>query len=131
MRCSIFTPHKGIFEQEVSLVEAEDSTGVFQILENHCDFFAHLEPGVLRCMIQKGEWRQFAVQGGILLVRKGDVSVALRDAIAGDSLRDVERKVKQHFARQIEEESRTRSALARMRVTIMRNALEFEKVEEL
>ena len=131
MKMEAFTPHQSLVDEEVSLVEAEDSTGTFQILEGHCDFFAHLEASVLRCRSNQGNWRNFAVEGGILVVKDGDVRVALRDGVEGSSLEEVERRVEEHYGKQREEEIRTRSALARVRIALMKSALDLEKATEL
>ena len=130
MRLEVFTPHARLLEEEVDLVEAEDHSGSFEVLEGHCDFFTHLGPGVLSCRSTSGAWRHFAVEGGVFVVRDSDVLVALRDGVEGASLEDVEIKAAHHYGEQKQEEVKTSTALAKMRIAIMKHAMDFDRAVE-
>src|SRR5215469_16422651 len=80
---------------DVAAVRAEDESGSFGILPGHADLLTALVPSVVRWRTTDGAAYFCGVRGGVFTVSAGrNVSVACREGIVGDSLEDLEGKVR-------------------------------------
>lgn len=100
-------------EDEVGGVAAEADDGAFAVKPRHVDFVTTLAPGILSYG-SGGEERLLAVDRGVLVKCGPEVRVAVRDAVRGDSLEDLERTVREHLEVLGEHEEAAASALARL-----------------
>ena len=77
-RFRIVTPLK-ITEKDIQHIRLRDSTGYFGIMKGHTDFLTVLEPSLCYYEDAGGEEVFLAVDGGILGVRGGIVSLTSRE----------------------------------------------------
>ncbi len=85
----IITPSRQIAHGRVVAVQAADASGQFGIWPGHEDFLTILIPCVLRYRGDDGRESFAAVDGGLLLLEDGRISVATRDAVVAEHLEDV------------------------------------------
>lgn len=83
------TPEGVVFAGEVDGLIAPGVDGYFGLLPNHAPIVAELGIGDLRAR-QGTKWQHFAVSGGILHLREGEVTV-IGDAVERATDIDVER----------------------------------------
>ncbi|WP_157966380.1 F0F1 ATP synthase subunit epsilon [Oceanibium sediminis] len=133
MRLRVITPARTCIDRKVAVLRAEAPDGEFGLLPRHGDFVTQLVPGILSYAAADGARGEaihhVAVNSGALMKFGGDVTVAVRGAIAGDRLEDLRRQLDSDFRRQDEEERGARSALARLEASMERHLRELERVE--
>lgn len=122
MKLRIVTPLDVVVDQDrVTAVRAEDATGSFGILSGHADFLTSLAITVVRWTGSDGRRRYCAVRGGVLSVAAGhDVSVATREAIAGDDLATLDQTVLARFHADVETEREEHFESARLQLSAIR-----------
>jgi F-type H+-transporting ATPase subunit epsilon len=107
-------------------LRADDATGNFGILPTHADFLAALRPSVVSWRREDGTPGYCAVHGGVLSVSAGTlISIASRDAVAGDDLERLEGEVVRRFERARDEEAAARAATARLQFEAIRQMLAY------
>lgn len=124
----IFTPGQAIVDEEIFSLIAEDRSGYFGIEAGHINFLTVLTPTVLRYKNRNREVRFIAVNGGILKVESGSVTIAAREAVAGEDMAHLEEVLSSEMAKEESDEKMTRVSLERIGIMIMRNFLSFERV---
>lgn len=83
-------------EAQVQAIRAEDASGHFGLRPGHADFLTVLPVSVLSwrsAAAAPDDWRHCALRGGVLTVQAGQVRVATREAILGQSLAQLEAQV--------------------------------------
>ena len=75
---NIVTP-SGIMEREIQTLRLADETGFFGILKGHTDFLTVLQPSLGYYIDTEGKETFLAVDGGILTIRKGAVTLTTRE----------------------------------------------------
>ena len=93
----IITPSGGVLKTVDSL-RAEDSSGSFGMLARHTDLLTVLRPCIL-IYTKSGREGYVAVDGGILRVEKGAVTVASREAVEGEKLSALKQTIESDFAK--------------------------------
>ena len=122
MKLHIVTPLDVVVDQDdVTAVRAEDATGSFGILSGHADFLTSLAITVVRWTGSGGRRGYCAVRGGVLSVAAGhDVSVATREAVAGDDLATLDQTVLARFHADIEIEREEHFESTRLQLSAIR-----------
>ena len=122
MRLTVSTPLAVIADSEgVAHVRAEDETGAFGILPGHADFLTSLSLSVVSWRDLKGDEHHLAVRGGMLEVRDGNlITIATREAIAGDDLKWLQTEVLTTFRRRTDEEKKSRTDAQRLYLAAIR-----------
>lgn len=122
MRLTVSTPLAVIADSEgVAHVRAEDETGAFGILPGHADFLTSLSLSVVSWRDLKGHEHHLAVRGGMLEVRDGNlITIATREAIAGDDLKWLQTEVLTTFRRRTDEEKKSRTDAQRLYLAAIR-----------
>lgn len=82
----IMKPDGCLLRTDVRSVRAVDATGSFGLLPGHEDFCTALVPSILMYRDEAGTQHYVAVDGGVLLVENGHVSLATREAVAADDM---------------------------------------------
>lgn len=110
MKLVITTPTAIVVTADnVRHVRAEDSTGAFGIQPGHADFLTALAISLLIWRDGAGGEHYAAVRGGVLRVREGkSVEIATREAVVGDSLRNLREVVLAQMAKNAETEQAAR-----------------------
>src|SRR5215469_2422554 len=122
MRLTVMTPLAIATDCEgVAHVRAEDDTGAFGILPGHADFLTALSVSVVTWRDRESAEHHIAVRGGVLEVREGKlVSIATREAVSGDDLRQLQTEVLARFRRRIEEERQSRTDAQKLYLAALR-----------
>lgn len=142
MRLRVLCPHGAVLEREVAKVVAEAANGFFALLPRHVDFVAALVPGILAYLPagdqdedvrQDGEPEEeqqeeyLAVGEGILVKIGPEVRVAVRDAVTGARLGELEQAVRRRTRELERSEERARAALARLEADFVRRFAELSE----
>jgi F-type H+-transporting ATPase subunit epsilon len=115
---------------DVAHLRAEDETGAFGVLPGHADFLTALTVSAATWRDRNGAEHHMALRGGMLEVRDGDtITIATREAIVSDDLRQLETEVLSAFRRQTEEERSARTDAERMYLAAIRQIYRFLKSE--
>ena len=127
LHLTVTTPSQILVESDdVVAVRAEDQSGSFGILPGHADLLTVLVPSVLRWRTADGAARYCAVRGGVFTVAAGrDIAVACREGVVGDSLEDLEAKVRAVRTQQTEAERKARVEEVRLHALAVRQLLRY------
>jgi F-type H+-transporting ATPase subunit epsilon len=100
MRLKIVTPLSVITDTDITSLRAEDASGSFGILSGHAPFLTALGVSITSWR-QDGAERFCALRGGVLVVGPDtSVTIATREAVAGDDLATLDRDVLARFQAQ-------------------------------
>lgn len=86
MMLDLRTPGGPVVQEPVLTVKAWDASGAFALLPAHQPFVTVLEPCILIYRPEGGGERYVAVDGGILLLEGGQVTVVTHDAVPAESI---------------------------------------------
>ena len=124
-RLEIITPASAITKTADSL-RAMDSSGFFGVLSRHQDLMTVLNPCIL--MYREGGMEGFvALDGGILRVEAGRVTVASREAVEGKDLSELREALESVFYRKAAKEAAFMDLLSNMEKLLVDNIVKFEK----
>lgn len=126
MNLKIMLPAEIFLSQKVEKIVAEAENGFFCLLPQHADFTAALVPGILSFTAGSQE-SHFAVDGGTLLKRGGDVFVSTRNAVGSPELGTLKDVVVKQFEETDEREKKARSAAAKLEVDLLRRFMELKE----
>lgn len=114
MNLRIFLPFK-IYADigDVQRIVVETNSGSYGLLPRRLDCVMALVPGILMYETSGGEEAYAAVTDGVLIKSGQDVSVSVRNAVAGRDLGRLRETVERDFNAVNEEETAVKSALAR------------------
>ena len=131
MRLTVTTPLAIIAEaDDVVHLRGEDETGAFGIFPGHADFLTALAMSVVSWRNAEGAEHYLAVHGGTLEVRGGNsITIATREAVAGDDLHLLETEVLAAFRRRSEDERAARIDAQRLYLSAIREIYRFLKAE--
>jgi len=127
LHLTVTTPSQILVESDdVVAVRAEDQSGSFGILPGHADLLTVLVPSVLRWRTADGAARYCAVRGSVFTVAAGrDIAVACREGVVGDSLEDLEAKVRTVRAQELEADRKARVEEVRLHALAVRQLLRY------
>lgn len=127
MRLKIVTPTDVIVDAETERIVAEAPIGAFGILPRHADYVSALAPGVLIYEPAEGVERYVGLYEGTL-VKCGDaVLVSAREALEGDDLERLQRRIRETASDLDDQERVARAALARLEAGIVRRFIDLEQ----
>lgn len=106
--------------QGVRRLVAETTGGYFGLLPRRLDCAAVLTPGILIYECLEGGEQYVAVDRGVIVKTGPDVSVSVRNAVAGGDLGTLKRLVEDQFINIDEEERQSRALLAKMESELIR-----------
>ena len=127
LHLTVTTPGQILVDSgDVAAVRAEDQSGNFGILPGHADLLTVLVASVLRWRTADGTTRFCAVHGGVFTVSAGrNVAVACREGVVGDSLENLEAKVRTVRAEQLEADRKARVEQVRLHALAVRQLLRY------
>jgi F-type H+-transporting ATPase subunit epsilon len=82
-RLTVVTPTK-IIERDITHIRLRDDTGYFGIMRGHIDFLTALAPSLGYYRDASGNETFLAVDGGILSVRGGNITLTSREVYESD-----------------------------------------------
>jgi F-type H+-transporting ATPase subunit epsilon len=124
MKLQIILPTGILLDTEIVKVTAESENGCFCLLPHHIDFVTALVPGLLSFVTTQEQERFLAIDEGILVKSGFDVRVSTRQAVEGADLGSLRQTVEQQFQVLDDREKRTRSALTKLEVNMIRQLVE-------
>jgi len=115
-----------VTSDSVVAVSAEDQSGSFGILPGHADLLTVLVPSVLCWRTADGAAGFCAVHGGVFTVASGrEVAVACREGVVGDSLEELEAKIRTVRAQQLEGDRKARVEQIRLHALAVRQLVRY------
>jgi F-type H+-transporting ATPase subunit epsilon len=131
VKLTVTTPLAIIIEaDDVAHLRAEDDSGVFGILPGHAAFLTALSVSVASWRDAAGTDHHVALRGGMLAVRGGDtITIATREAVAGDDIGRLQSEVLAGFARRDDEEHTARLDAQRLYLAAIRQIYHFLRSE--
>lgn len=125
-RLRIVTPLK-ITEKDVHHVRLKDGTGFFGIMSGHTDFLTVLEPSL--CYYTDAGGREFflAVDGGMLSIRNGVVSLTSREVYESDDAAELSAIIDKAVMRRDESEAALRGMLEGIERSFLEKSVAFIK----
>jgi len=115
MQLKILLPFKVFAEKnDVLRIVAESTYGSFGLLPHRLDCAAMLVPGILVYETREDGEVCVAVDQGVLVKTGSAVLVSVRNAIGGTDLEQLRTAVEQEFLTLDEQETNTRSVLAKL-----------------
>jgi F-type H+-transporting ATPase subunit epsilon len=88
----ILVPDALVLDARVTGVQAADSTGRFGLRAGHEPFVTVLSPSLLVYTEDDGRERYAAVDGGVLMLERDQVSVVTREAVLADRFEELAAK---------------------------------------
>jgi F-type H+-transporting ATPase subunit epsilon len=127
LHLTVTTPGQILVDSgDVAAERAEDESGSFGILPGHADLLTALVPTVVCWRTADGSTHFCALRGGVFTVSAGhNVAVACREGVLGDSLEDLEAKVRAVRAQQTEADRKARVEQVRMHALAVRQLLRY------
>jgi F-type H+-transporting ATPase subunit epsilon len=127
LHLTITTPAQILVASDnVVAIRAEDQSGSFGVLPGHADLLTALIVSVVRWRTADGAAYFCAVRGGVFAVSGGrNVSVACREGVVGDSLDELEAKVRAVRARQLEADRKQRAEQIRVHALAVRQLVRY------
>ena len=127
LHLTVTTPGQILVDSgDVAAMRAEDQSGSFGILPGHADLLTVLVASVLRWRTADDATRFCAVHGGVFTVSAGrNVAVACREGVVGDSLENLEAKVRTVRAEQLEADRKARVEQVRLHALAVRQLLRY------
>jgi F-type H+-transporting ATPase subunit epsilon len=123
----ILAPNQVVVHTRVLAFQAADATGQFGLLPGHENFLTVLVPCVARYRTEDGREAYAAVDGGVLLVEEGHVSVVTRDAVIAEALDLVADKAAAMLDARKNKEHMARAAFAELEASLLQ---ELRKAEQ-
>jgi F-type H+-transporting ATPase subunit epsilon len=115
-----------VVTDNVVAVRVEDQSGSFGVLPGHADLLTVLVPSVVRWRTADGAAGFCAVRGGVFTVSEGrNVAVACREGVVGNSLDELEAKVRTVRARQVEADRKVRVEQIRLHALAVRQLVQY------
>ncbi len=100
---TIITPTKTM-ERDITHIRLRDETAYFGIMKGHIDFLTTLVPSLCYYRDAGGRETFLAVDGGILSVRGGAVTLTSREVYEGDDSEQLSKIIEGAIAKRIESE---------------------------
>ena len=119
MYLCIVTPLSVVVDAQIDALRAEDASGSFGILRGHAPFLTAL----IVCIVSWKEdatERFCAIRGGMLSVIGDTVSIATREAVAGDDLATLDSEVLQRFQTDADAEKVDRNETVQLQLNAIR-----------
>jgi F-type H+-transporting ATPase subunit epsilon len=120
LELEVFAPDHRVVSERVVSLQAADASGRFGLRTGHEDFLTVLVPCVMRYQLEAGGERFAAVDGGVLLLEGGRLSIATRDAVVADRLDQVADAAAAMLKARREKEQAARSGFAELESTLLR-----------
>jgi F-type H+-transporting ATPase subunit epsilon len=125
-RLRIVTPLQ-ISEREITHIRLKDASGFFGIMRNHIDFFTILEPSL--CYFTGADGREvfLAVNGGVLSVRRGTVTITSLEVYESEDAEKLSRIIESTVARRIESEMALRKTIENIERSFLEKNIELAR----
>lgn len=127
MTLRVTTPERRLFEGPVVKVVADGVKGSRGFLPRHADFVMPLKPGIMSCTDADGVETYFAVNGGVLVKKGAELTVAARHAVMAERMEDLPHGVLEFFEEADEHAQAAERAATRLETMLLREFLELNR----
>ena len=125
-RLTIVTPTK-IVERDITHIRLKDETAYFGIMKGHIDFLTVLVPSLCYYRDASGRETFLAVDGGILSVRGGAVTLTSREVYEGDDAERLAEIIEAAIAKRQESERAFITMLESIERSIIEKAVDLTR----
>jgi F-type H+-transporting ATPase subunit epsilon len=119
LELEILLPDRVLLLDRVASLQAADASGRFGLRTGHEDFLTVLVPCVVRFRADEGAERFAAVDGGVLSLERGRITIATRDAVLSERLDQVADAAAAMLASRKEAEREARSGFAELEIALV------------
>ena len=123
-RLSVVTP-TSMFEREIKHIRLKDETGFFGVMKNHIDFLTVLVPSLCYYIDANDREMFLAVDGGILDVRGGTVSLTSREIHESEDAENLAEIIEKTILERTGSEQAFREMLEGIEKSFMKKTIEF------
>lgn len=123
MRLLLQLPTRTLVDTPVSKVTVEAVGGSFCLLPGHVDVVAALVSGILLYATAERQENLVAVDEGVLVKRGEEVRIAVRQAIEGAALEELQLTVEREFRVRDDREQTARGILEKLESHILRHLI--------
>ena len=116
----LLVPDGVVLKSRIQGLQAGDASGRFGLLPGHEPFVTVLEPGLVSFRDDQGCERFAAVDGGVLVLKDNQVSIACREAVVADRLEDVAGRAAAMIEERRLNEQTARADFAELQSTLLR-----------
>jgi F-type H+-transporting ATPase subunit epsilon len=120
LELEILCPDQVILKTRIVSVQAADASGRFGLRTGREDFLTVLVPCVIQYRLEDGRERYAAVDGGVLLLESGRITIVTRDAVVSDRLDQVADAAAAMLEARKAREHAARSGFAELETTLVR-----------
>jgi F-type H+-transporting ATPase subunit epsilon len=127
MKLEILVPDGVVLDTPIRGLRAADASGLFGLWPNHEDFATLLVPCVLSYRDEEDREHYAAVDGGVLVLQRGQVSVGTREAVLADRIEEVADAAAAMLAARRQKERTAREEFAELQSSLLREMHKAEK----
>lgn len=127
MKLEMLVPDGMVLATSIRGLRAADTSGLVGLWPNHEDFATLLVPCVLSYRDEDNQEHYAAVDGGVLVMQNGQVSIGTREAVLADRIEAVADAAAAMLAARREEEHTARAEFAELQTTLLRELHKTEK----
>src|SRR5690625_2614527 len=127
MTLRVTTPERRVVEGPVANVVAAGVDGSRGFLPRHVDVVMPLKPSIMTCADADGVETFFAVNGGVLVKKGAELTVAARHAVMAERMEDLPRGVLEFFEETDEHVEAAERAATRLETMLLREFLELNR----
>lgn len=120
MNLEILVPDGVVVDVPIRGLRAADTSGLFGLWPNHEDFATLLVPCILSYRDADNREHYAAVDGGVLVLQKGRVSIGTREAVLADRIEEVADVAAAMLTARHEEEHTARAEFAELQAALLR-----------
>ena len=117
-----------VLKSRIHGLSAADASGRFGLLPGHETFVTVLEPGLVRFRDEQDHERFAAVDGGVLVLKDGLVSIACHEAVVAERLEDVAGRAAAMIEERRASELTARADFAELQATLLKQLRKAEGV---
>jgi F-type H+-transporting ATPase subunit epsilon len=127
MNLEILVPDGVVLATPIRGLRAADASGLFGLWSHHEDFATLLVPCVLSYRDEEDREHYAAVDGGVLVLQKGQVSIGTREAVLADRIEEMADAAAAMLAARRQEERTAREEFAELQSSLLREMHKAEK----
>ncbi|MEQ8234464.1 MAG: F0F1 ATP synthase subunit epsilon [Gammaproteobacteria bacterium] len=128
LQLSVVLPHRTLLERDdVAQITLDTLGGSWCLLPRRLDCTAALIPGIALYLDADGAEHAIAIDEGVLVKSGREVTLAVRDALAGVPLGDLAHAVTAAFGARAAREAEVNAALARLESGFVRRFADLER----
>jgi F-type H+-transporting ATPase subunit epsilon len=127
MKLEILVPDGVMLDTPIRGLRAADTSGLFGLWPNHEDFATLLVPCVLSYRDEADREHYAAIDGGVLAMKEGQVSIGTREAVLAERIEAVADAAAVMLAARQEEERTARAEFTELQSSLLRELHKAEK----